>query len=628
MFFPIQQIKIPNESHFCLNSSEERSESIEYLSKINIFVGENNSGKSLFVRNLVSKQNSYLPQSEFITILNSVIETIKADSNDYLKRKRLEGFSKITPLLEMLQIIDFINEDFNIGNELSNLKKQIDGLKANKSTSSGNMPHSRIGEDLEGIFYNALDPLSNYINIHGNLEEDLKKPKLKKIYIPILRGIRPINSTGDTTFDDKDVFKIRTMSDYFQQNEDDFEIFTGLDIYTKVKTHLLGNLYQRDLIKEYEQYLSKNFFDSKTVTLIPKEGSDVLTIKIGEEMERPIYDLGDGLQSIIILTMPLFLNRGQFVLFFYEEPEQYLHPGLQRKLLEILLHNQKTYQYFMTTHSNHFLDITLDYSEISIYGFRKELDAEYHSDEKTPTFLIENLSHGDQSLLELLGVKNSSVFLSNCTIWVEGITDRLYLKRYFELYLKKLEVDNPKDYKQLREDYHYSYVEYGGNNITHWSFLDDPDDDGVDDTINVKRLCGKLLLIVDQDKGKDKRHQKLEEALGDNFCRLNCKEIENLLSKKVLLKVIEEYEARFKNENPEIQEFNEEDYRDEYLGTFIESKLANQKRKSYKAESGTVSAKSTFCKKALSHIQEYDDLSEEAIKLCEKIYGFILMNNP
>ena len=25
---------------------------------------------------------------------------------------------------------------------------------------------------------------------------------------------------------------------------------------------------------------------------------------------------------------------------------------------------------------------------------------------------------------------------------------------------------------EYKEDYHYSFVEYGGNNITHWSFLD------------------------------------------------------------------------------------------------------------------------------------------------------------
>lgn len=577
---------------------------------------------------MLSKKIDYLPKSDFLTTLNSVTDTVIHDIDAYFTSSGIQNFSKISPILNEIEMPDLIDDSFNVGEKLEILRTKIESLKSNTGSGTNGIAHNVIGSNLEKIFYAALNPLSQYINIEKNLGESLKRLDFKKTYIPILRGIRPINSIDSTSFDNKDVFKIRTMLDYFQQNEGPIDVFTGLGVYDKVRTHLLGNLQQRELIKEYEEYLSENFFDKKPVTLIPKEQSDVLSIKIGDEMERPIYELGDGLQSIIILTLPLFLNKGEYVLFFYEEPEQYLHPGLQRKLLEILLDKRfETYQYFMTTHSNHFLDITLDYSEISIYGFRKELDDGHSSNEKTPTFLIENLSHGDQSLLELLGVKNSSVFLSNCTIWVEGITDRLYLKRYFDLYMKKLEKDNPDNFKQLREDYHFSYVEYGGNNITHWSFLDNIDEGDGEETINVERLCSKLLLIVDKDNGKDERHEKLESVLGDNFCRLDCKEIENLLSKEVLVQVIEEYEHNCGNKSPNIQQFEEEEYKDEYLGAFIENKLVNRKRKSYKAASGTVTTKLDFCKKALSHTKEFANLSEESKKLCQKIHEFILINN-
>jgi predicted ATP-dependent endonuclease of OLD family len=603
----------------------ENSEVIEYLSKINIFVGENNSGKSLFLRNLVSNKINYLPQSEFVDVLNSVISSLKDDINSYLANKGIENLREIKPILDEIEIVHFIDDNFILGEKLKTLEERILNLKNMTGTQTNFIYHSKIGIELEPIFNNSLEPLSEFVDINSNFEEKLKKPNFKKVYIPILRGIRPINSIDNAlSFDNKDVFKMRTMKDYFQHNEDDFEVFTGLDIYNKVKSHLLGNLHQRKLIKEYEQYLSKNFFDSKEIALIPKEESDVLSIKIGDEMERPIYELGDGLQSIIILTMPLFLNKDEYVLFFFEEPEQYLHPGLQRKLLEILVDdNFKTYQYFMTTHSNHFLDITLDYSEISIFGFKKQFNNVGSGNEQIPTFLIENLSHGDQSLLELLGVKNSSVFLSNCTIWVEGITDRLYLKRYFDLYLQKLEKSNADSFKPLREDYHYSYVEYAGNNIEHWSFLDDESSDN----INVNRLCAKLFLIADKDEGKDERHRKLKDTLKENFYLLNCKEVENLISKKVLLQVINYYENYFKNETPVIQEFNEEDYQNEYLGAFIESKLSNQERASYRAESGTVKDKMAFCKKALSYTNEFDDLSEEAKTLCNKLHDFIMSNN-
>ena len=138
------------------------------------------------------------------------------------------------------------------------------------------------------------------------------------------------------------------------------------------------------------------------------------------------------------MTMPLFLNKGKNLLVFIEEPEQLLHPGLQRKLIETLLNEKgfEKFQYYITTHSNHFLDTTFDFSKISIYSLRKKFQDEAN-EEEIANFSIENLSSGDKSSLELLGVRNSSVFLSNCTIWVEGITDRMYFKHYLALYMKK-----------------------------------------------------------------------------------------------------------------------------------------------------------------------------------------------
>jgi len=43
---------------------------------------------------------------------------------------------------------------------------------------------------------------------------------------------------------------------------------------------LLGDLEKRELIKEYEIFLSNNFFENQEITLIPKMNSDVLNIKV------------------------------------------------------------------------------------------------------------------------------------------------------------------------------------------------------------------------------------------------------------------------------------------------------------------------------------------------------------
>jgi predicted ATP-dependent endonuclease of OLD family len=65
--------------------------------------------------------------------------------------------------------------------------------------------------------------------------------------------------------------------------------------------------------------------------------------------------LGDGIQALIILAYRLFTAKnGSWI--FIEEPEQGLHPGLQRAFLDAVAKEQeikdKKLKIFMTTHSS------------------------------------------------------------------------------------------------------------------------------------------------------------------------------------------------------------------------------------------------------------------------------------
>ncbi len=81
------------------------------------------------------------------------------------------------------------------------------------------------------------------------------------------------------------------------------------------------------------------------------------------------------------------------------------------------------HQYFITTHSNHLIDSCFDYNCISIYKF-------INYENKNNTFKVVNSSPNDVETLQLLGVNNSSVFIANCTIWVEGISDKILISKY------------------------------------------------------------------------------------------------------------------------------------------------------------------------------------------------------
>lgn len=318
------------------------------------------------------------------------------------------------------------------------------------------------------------------------------------------------------------------------------------------------------------------------------------------------------------------------MLLFIEEPELYLHPGMQRKFIEIIMGEKFAHhQFFFTTHSNHFLDMTLDMGRISVYKFKKEL-AEHSGDiieELDPNFSIENVSNENRSVLQELGVRNSAVLLSNCTIWVEGITDRLYIRRFLKVFL-----ESDSNLKQFKEDIHYSFIEYSGGNITHWSFLDDDQTEADEGhaSINAEKICSTLFLISDKD-GDDKRprQERLKEVLRERYYCLECKEIENILSADTIRKVIAEYE-KSKLEHLTIKDFTQEEYKNEHLGNFINSLFPEGTRKrkgSYGADSGTITNKLDFCKKAIDHITTYDQLSEEAQKLSQVLYDFIKAHN-
>src|SRR5262249_8991420 len=129
------------------------------------------------------------------------------------------------------------------------------------------------------------------------LKDVPKKFEFKRVYIPTLRGLRSLEG--------KDHYAQRTKTDYFS-NTQRVEIFTGLTLYEEIRKLLLGTLAERKTVAEFQEFLSNAFFERKPVALIPKYDRDVLDVKIGDEAQRPIFELGDGVQAVIILTFPLF----------------------------------------------------------------------------------------------------------------------------------------------------------------------------------------------------------------------------------------------------------------------------------------------------------------------------------
>jgi hypothetical protein len=489
----------------------------------------------------------------------------------------------------------------------------------------------RCTREISGHFPPAVKDIIKKIhsiatNFTSKLDEIIDALKLcdkKRYYIPILRGMRPLLADNQH----RDLYAERTINDYFSKDSiPQKHIFTGVELYQTLKNKLLGEPEDRQLVKDFENFLSDNFFESKPVTLIPKElDPKVVHIKIGNEKQFPIYDLGDGLQNLIICTFNIF-TESSGCLFFIEEPDIFMHPSLQRSFLEVLSKFDQ-HQYFVTSHSNHFLDMTIDFANISVFHFSKHEDIQSQ-------FHIRPSSPRDRQILLDLGVRNSSVFITNATIWVEGITDRLYIKAYMRKYIDELGHTDPKKYKELtklKEDYHYSFVEYQGANLSHWNF--DPEDEETYD-MKASYICAHAFLIADGDIGsasKGNRKALYEEMLGDRFLALQVKEIENLIPVEILRQVVAKQFKKY-GINTDLIKYEEYAKLDTPIGTYLDNLLPLSKNSLFAAESGTFTPyyKGTVCDNAVNFMKNPESewsLTDDLKAISKEIFDHIVTQN-
>ena len=114
--------------------------------------------------------------------------------------------------------------------------------------------------------------------------------------------------------------------------------------------------------------------------------------------------------------------------------------------------------------------------------------------------------------------------------------------------------------------------------------------------------------------------------LKDNFYELPVTEIENLITFETLKQILINQNPNKKEEICEVLS-NKKQFLNKKLGKFIDELFPAGDIKRYAAESGTIKNKLEFCKEAINVMNDYDELSEEAKTLTQKIYEFISNNN-
>lgn len=264
------------------------------------------------------------------------------------------------------------------------------------------------------------------------------------------------------------------------------------------------------------------------------------TIQVGIEEEVFLLDYqGKGIEQLIILASVLTIIEGKVVCL--EEPEAYLHPLLLKQLIEYI-DKYTNNQYLITTHSSSILT----HPGANVFHVRLD-DKQYSVVERLDT------SQAKAEALQLIGYLPSDLMLANYLIWVEGPSDRIYLNHWIK------EINSG-----LTEGLHYTVMIYGGKLLSNFSAgekekveketdrqLEDVSlnpDTTPDDFIRMRALNRFTSIIMDRDRdnaddavNETKQRMEREFNTDHGFAWVTeGREIENYIEGDTLEKAVQE----------------------------------------------------------------------------------------
>lgn len=166
-------------------------------------------------------------------------------------------------------------------------------------------------------------------------------------------------------------------------------------------------------------------------------------------------------------------DRGAICLI--EEPENHLHPRLQRYLAQRmdLIADERELQLMIATHSPVFQQPASWPGGANVFqaraGVLSKLDSAWR-------------------VLDDLGIRGADVSQSNGVIWIEGPSDRLYIKHWLRLYCTGVATPEPVENRD------YSFCMYGGANLSHFSVAEQ---EAFIDMVCINR---NMVIVIDRDK--------------------------------------------------------------------------------------------------------------------------------
>lgn len=410
--------------------SIKKVENLKVDKRIFSFIGQNNTGKSAVLDAI---------QCFFPNIKKSITE------KDYHKGIQDDVIIKLV-FAEVTK--DYIEEKL-----FSDLRKRYE----NKLLEIGDDPQKREKEN-EKFNKKMVDNIEKYTNIYqidneklivtlraskgmnkkyylkdeitSISESDLKKilPELK--IIPAIRDPKNESTAGTNSY----------LKELIQMLDDSIQtsIKVGKDnvTYSEINTiiskesEIRCNKISKIISKNYSNAIGNSDYEIqvKSEVNISKGTSYYTTLKeVNTGVVSDILSCGTGYQSMIILslleTYVQMTDKNKNYILIIEEPEVYLHPTLQRKMIRTLLKISNYNQVLFSTHS-----------PIMVSSLSKEQIIMLHK----KNGIAELLPIDINQVINDLGIKPDILFEKIGTIFVEGSDDEICVKLLLEKIKKGL----------------------------------------------------------------------------------------------------------------------------------------------------------------------------------------------
>lgn len=479
-------IKIKNYKCFV---NDRDSQGFETIKPINVIIGKNNSGKSKLLEALkaiVENDDKGLP---FQTLCQHKL------SSDELKKIFPQNVRSIASSLSY-----YGNDWDDIGQYLVGKEILFQQIYDTKKLIDINidgigLPKINILQRIQERVNRKY--LQEYEFLHLKAERDIKKEAIN-----CGKNIQP--SVSDNAVGVTDI--IAKMLNDEDGNTEHWQDFI-----------------EKDFLQKINEIVSPEIKFERIYTKISSNNYHEIYLEEAKKGGVRLSDCGSGLKTIIatltlLYIVPRFQSKKHFI-FAFEELENNMHPSLERKLLSHIstyIDQHPNNYVFLTTHSNVAIDLFNSNSKAQIVrvsndGYASTVETVSTDDDKRKT-------------LDELGVKASDLLQSNCVIWVEGPSDRIYIKKWIELF-------SPN--KRFEEGLHYQFLFYGGTLLAHYSAINQ------DNFINLLKINKNSYIVMDSDKGSKQsrlkdRVRRIRDELGKNYWITSGREIENYIPNNVL----------------------------------------------------------------------------------------------